>query len=152
MAIIETQQCSIRYSVGTPFEKEALSDVSVCIEEGELVGVIGHTGSGKSSFVQLLNGLLRPESGTVLLDGQDIWKDPKDIRKIRFQVGMVFQYPEYQLFEETVYKDIAFGPRNMGLSEDEVNARVLRAAERVAPLRIFYFAAGQLGSSMHSAQ
>lgn len=131
MAIIETQQCSIRYSVGTPFEKEALSDVSVCIEEGELVGVIGHTGSGKSSFVQLLNGLLRPESGTVLLDGQDIWKDPKDIRKIRFQVGMVFQYPEYQLFEETVYKDIAFGPRNMGLSEDEVNARVLRAAERV---------------------
>lgn len=131
MAIIETQHCNIRYSVGTPFEKEALTDVSVSIREGELVGVIGHTGSGKSSFVQLLNGLIRPESGTVLLEGEDIWKDPKDIRRIRFKVGMVFQYPEYQLFEETVYKDIAFGPRNMGLAEDEVHQRILRAADRV---------------------
>ncbi len=131
MAIIETQHCNIRYSVGTPFEKEALTDVSVSIHEGEFVGIIGHTGSGKSSFVQLLNGLLRPESGTVLLDGQDIWKHPKEIRKIRFQVGMVFQYPEYQLFEETVYKDIAFGPRNMGLSEKDILERVHRAADRV---------------------
>lgn len=131
MAIIETQHCNIRYSVGTPFEKEALTDVSVSIHEGELVGIIGHTGSGKSSFVQLLNGLLRPESGTVLLDGQDIWKEPKEIRKIRFQVGMVFQYPEYQLFEETVYKDIAFGPRNMGLLDGEIRERVHRAADRV---------------------
>lgn len=131
MAIIETQHCNIRYSVGTPFEKEALTDVSVSIHEGELVGIIGHTGSGKSSFVQLLNGLIRPESGTVLLDGQDIWKEPKEIRKIRFQVGMVFQYPEYQLFEETVYKDIAFGPRNMGLSEEDIRERVYRAADRV---------------------
>ncbi len=131
MAIIETQHCNIRYSVGTPFEKEALTDVSVCIEEGELVGIIGHTGSGKSSFVQLLNGLLKPESGTILLDGKDIWEDPKEIRRIRFQVGMVFQYPEYQLFEETVYKDIAFGPRNMGLSEEEIKNRVYRAADSV---------------------
>lgn len=131
MAIIETEHCHLRYSVGTPFEKEALTDVSVSIEEGELIGIIGHTGSGKSSFVQLLNGLLKPESGTVLLDGEDIWTDPKAIRKIRFRVGMVFQYPEYQLFEETVYKDIAFGPRNMGLSDEEIRDRVLRAAERV---------------------
>lgn len=131
MAIIETQNCSLRYSVGTPFEKEALSNVSVSIREGELVGVIGHTGSGKSSFVQLLNGLLKPTDGKILLDGQDIWEHPKEIRRIRFQVGMVFQYPEYQLFEETVFKDIAFGPQNMGLSEDEVRERVLRAAKRV---------------------
>lgn len=131
MSIIVTQHCSVRYSLGTPFEKEALSDVCVDIREGELLGIIGHTGSGKSSFVQLLNGLMKPHEGTVLLDGRDIWKEPKEIRKIRFQVGMVFQYPEYQLFEETVYKDIAFGPRNMGLSEEEIHARVLRAAERV---------------------
>ena len=131
MAIIETEHCHLRYSVGTPFEKEALTDVSVPIEEGELIGIIGHTGSGKSSFVQLLNGLLKPESGRILLNGEDIWSDPKEIRKIRFRVGMVFQYPEYQLFEETVCKDIAFGPRNMGLSEEEIRDRVKRAAERV---------------------
>ncbi len=131
MAIIETKNCSIRYSVGTPFEKEALSDVSVSIREGELVGIIGHTGSGKSTFVQLLNGLLKPTEGTVLLDGKDIWENPKEIRKVRFQVGMVFQYPEYQLFEETVYKDISFGPKNMGLPEEEIKKRVLRAAKRV---------------------
>lgn len=131
MAILETQNCTIRYSTGTPFEKEALHDVSVRIEEGEFVGVIGHTGSGKSSFVQLLNGLLKPESGTILLDGRDIWENPKEIRKIRFAVGLVFQYPEYQLFEETVYKDIAFGPRNMGLSEQEIDERVRTAADWV---------------------
>ena len=131
MAIIETKNSSVRYSVGTPFEKEALSNVSVSIREGELVGIIGHTGSGKSTFVQLLNGLLKPTDGTILLDGKDIWENPKEIRQIRFQVGMVFQYPEYQLFEETVYKDIAFGPRNMGLSDEEIRKRVLRAAQRV---------------------
>ncbi len=131
MAIIETQQCSVKYSIGTPFEKAALSDVSVSIEEGELVGIIGHTGSGKSTFVQLLNGLLKPTEGKILLDGQDIWASPKEIRRIRFQVGMVFQYPEYQLFEETVYKDVAFGPHNMGLTEEEIRERVFRAAQRV---------------------
>ncbi len=131
MAIIETQNCNVRYSVGTPFEKEALSNVSVSIREGELVGIIGHTGSGKSTFVQLLNGLLKPTEGTVLLDGKNIWENPKEIRRIRFQVGMVFQYPEYQLFEETVFKDIAFGPKNMGLSEDEIRGRVLHAAQCV---------------------
>ncbi len=131
MAIIETHNCIVRYSPGTPFEKEALTDVSVSINEGELVGIIGHTGSGKSSFVQLLNGLLKPDEGRVLLDGNDIWENPKDIRRVRFAVGMVFQYPEYQLFEETVYKDIAFGPHNMGLSDEEIHQRVLRAASRV---------------------
>ncbi len=131
MALIETENCTLRYSVGTPFEREALHDVSVCIEEGEFVGVIGHTGSGKSSFVQLLNGLLKPDSGRVLLDGHDIWENPKEIRKVRFEVGMVFQYPEYQLFEETVYKDIAFGPKNMELSDEEIRERVLTAAEWV---------------------
>ena len=131
MAIIETQNCSVRYSVGTPFEKEALSNVSVSIREGELVGIIGHTGSGKSTFVQLLNGLLKPTEGTVLLDGKNIWENPKEIRRVRFQVGMVFQYPEYQLFEETVFKDIAFGPKNMGLSEEEIRERVLHAAQCV---------------------
>lgn len=131
MALIETQNCTLRYSAGTPFEREALHDVSVSIEEGEFVGVIGHTGSGKSSFVQLLNGLLKPNSGRILLDGRNIWEHPKEIRKVRFEVGMVFQYPEYQLFEETVYKDIAFGPRNMGLSDNEIRERVYTAAEWV---------------------
>lgn len=131
MALIETENCTLRYSTGTPFEKEALHDVSVSIEEGEFVGVIGHTGSGKSSFVQLLNGLLKPDSGRILLNGHDIWEHPKEIRKVRFEVGMVFQYPEYQLFEETVYKDIAFGPLNMGLTDEEIRERVLTAAEWV---------------------
>ena len=131
MALIKTENCTLRYSAGTPFEREALHDVSICIEEGEFVGVIGHTGSGKSSFVQLLNGLLKPDSGRVLLDGHDIWGNPKEIRRIRFEVGMVFQYPEYQLFEETVYKDIAFGPKNMGLSDEEIRERVLTASEWV---------------------
>lgn len=131
MALIETQNCIVRYSPGTPFEREALHEVSVAIEEGEFVGVIGHTGSGKSTFVQLLNGLLKPESGKVLLDGYDIWENPKEIRKVRFEVGMVFQYPEYQLFEETVYKDIAFGPQNMQLPEEAVRERVLEAAHWV---------------------
>lgn len=132
MTILETKGCTVQYSVGTPFEKTALSDVSLAINEGELLGVIGHTGSGKSTFVQLLNGLIRPTAGTVLLDGKDIWENPKKIREVRFRVGMVFQYPEHQLFEETVRQDIAFGPRNMGLSEEEIRERVAQAAELVA--------------------
>ncbi len=128
MTVLETHNLTHVYAEGTPFEKTALDDVSLSIEKGELVGIIGHTGSGKSTFVQHLNGLLKPTSGQVLLSGEDIWKDPKQIRNVRFRVGMVFQYPEYQLFEETVYKDIAFGAKNMGLSDEEVDARVRRAA------------------------
>ncbi len=131
MAVIETKNCTVRYSADTPFEKQALTAVSFAVEEGDFVGVIGHTGSGKSSLVQLLNGLLKPSDGTVLLNGKDIWENPKNIRAVRFEVGMVFQYPEHQLFEETVYKDIAFGPTNMGLSANEVKQRVLHAAQRV---------------------
>ena len=116
------------YSAGTPFEHKALEDVSFGVERGEFIGVIGHTGSGKSTLMQHLNGLLKPDSGTVLLDGKDIWSDKKLTRQARFRVGLVFQYPEYQLFEETVYKDIAFGPKNMGLSVEEVDRRVREAA------------------------
>ena len=116
------------YSVGTPFEHIALKDVSFCINRGEFIGVIGHTGSGKSTLMQHLNGLLKPTSGEILLDGKSIWADKKTTRQSRFWVGLVFQYPEYQLFEETVYKDIAFGPKNMGLSESEVDRRVREAA------------------------
>lgn len=131
MAVIETNNCIVRYSVGTPFERQALKGVSVCVEQGDFLGVIGHTGSGKSTFVQLLNGLLKPTEGTVLLNGRDIWENPKDIRRVRFEVGMVFQYPEHQLFAETVEQDIAFGPRNMGLNEQEIAERVKEAAELV---------------------
>lgn len=131
LAVLETKHCTVRYAAGTPFEKTALDDVSVQVEEGEFLGIIGHTGSGKSTFVQLLNGLIRPTEGQVLLDGKDIWEQPKQIRRVRFVVGMVFQYPEYQLFEETVYKDIAFGPSNMGLSETEIDRRVKSAAQAV---------------------
>lgn len=131
MSIIETKALSYTYGVGTPFEKKAVQDVNIKVDKGELVGVIGHTGSGKSTFVQMLNGLIRPTSGQVLLNGRDIWKNPKEIRKIRFQVGLVFQYPEYQLFEETVYKDIAFGPSNMGLNPEQTDRRVRDAARFV---------------------
>ena len=131
MPIIRTEHLRYVYSAGTPFEKAAVDDVSLEIEKGELVGVIGHTGSGKSTLVQHLNGLLRPTSGKVLIDGQDIWAKDTNRRAIRFKVGLVFQYPEYQLFEETVYKDIAFGPKNMGLSEAEVSDRVYEAADFV---------------------
>lgn len=126
--IIETQKLTHIYSVGTPFEHTALHEVDFCAYPGEILGVIGHTGSGKSSLIQHLNGLLKPTSGKVLFQGKDIWAEPKKIREIRFQVGLVFQYPEYQLFEETVYKDIAYGPRNMKLSEEEVDERVRSAA------------------------
>ncbi len=127
MSVLEVRQLNHVYSARTPYEKVALKDVSFGVEKGEFVGIIGHTGSGKSTLVQHLNGLLRPTSGQVLLDGKDIWADPKAIRNVRFRVGMVFQYPEHQLFEETVRRDIAFGPRNMGLSEEEIDLRVKKA-------------------------
>lgn len=126
--ILEAKNLTYIYSAGTPFEHKALDDISFSVERGEFIGIIGHTGSGKSTLMQQLNGLLKPTSGTVLLDGQDIWSDKKLTRQARFRVGLVFQYPEYQLFEETVYKDIAFGPKNMGLSPEEVDRRVREAA------------------------
>lgn len=131
MAILETKNLTYTYGVGTPFEKTAVENVNLSVEKGAFVGVIGHTGSGKSTLIQMLNGLIRPTSGQVLLNGEDIWTKPKEIRRVRFQVGMVFQYPEYQLFEETCWKDIAYGPRNMGLDEEEITRRVKRAAEFV---------------------
>ena len=126
--ILEIQNLSHIYSPDTPFEHPALTNVNLTIGRGEFVGLIGHTGSGKSTLVQHMNGLLKPTSGRVLFDGRDIWEDAKFTRQIRFHVGLVMQYPEYQLFEETVYTDIAFGPKNMGLSKDEIDARVHRAA------------------------
>lgn len=128
MIAVKTDHVSYVYSPGTPFEKVAVDDFSLEIEEGDFVGVIGHTGSGKSTFIQHLNGLLRPTSGTVSIFGRDMWAEPKKIREFRFLVGLVFQYPEYQLFEETVAKDIAFGPSNMGLSAAEIESRVREAA------------------------
>ena len=129
--ILETKKLSHIYSAGTPFERGALVDVDFAAYPGEYLGIIGHTGSGKSTLIQHLNGLLKPTSGQVLFQGTDIWTDLKTTRRTRFQVGLVFQYPEYQLFEETVYKDISFGPRNMGLDQGEVDRRVRRAAEFV---------------------
>jgi len=131
MSAITVEHLTHVYSQGTPFEKTAVDDVSLTIEEGEFVGVIGHTGSGKSTLIQHLNGLLKPTSGRILVGGRDMWADPKKIREFRFMVGLVFQYPEYQLFEETVAKDIAFGPTNMGLSPEEVQQRVQQAARFV---------------------
>ena len=129
--ILEVKNLWHTYSAGTPFEHVALNDVSFSVERGEFIGVIGHTGSGKSTLMQHLNGLLKPTSGSILLDGQDIWSDKKLTRASRFRVGLVFQYPEYQLFEETVYKDIAYGPKNMGLSDEEIDRRVREAASFV---------------------
>lgn len=131
MALIKTENLNYVYSPDTPFEKAAICDINIEINEGEFIGIIGHTGSGKSTLVQHLNGLIRPTSGKIYVDGVDIWQEPKKIRDLRFKVGLVFQYPEYQLFDETVRSDIAFGPKNMGLSEDEINERVLRAADAV---------------------
>jgi len=128
MAILEVENLTYAYSDGLPTARAAVNDVSLTVEAGSFVGVIGHTGSGKSTLVQHFNGLLRPTAGRVLLGGKDIWADPKKIREVRFRVGLVFQYPEYQLFEDTVRQDIAFGPRNMGLSEAEVAERVEEAA------------------------
>ncbi len=130
-AILEVRNLTHTYSAGTPFEHKALDDMNFKVERGEFVGIIGHTGSGKSTLMQHLNGLLKPTSGQVLLDGEDIHKDKKFTRQARFRVGLVFQYPEYQLFEETVYKDIAFGPKNMGLKEEEIDRRVREAARLV---------------------
>ncbi len=129
--ILEVKNLQHVYSAGTPFEHIALTDVSFQVERGEFIGVIGHTGSGKSTLMQHLNGLLKPTSGSVMLDGVDIWSDKKLTRQSRFRVGLVFQYPEYQLFEETVYKDIAYGPGNMGLSKEEIDRRVREAAALV---------------------
>lgn len=122
--ILETKNLSHIYSKGTTSQVDAIRNISLKIEKGELVGVIGHTGSGKSTLIQHFNGLLKGSSGVVMLDGKDIWENKKDIRNVRFRVGICFQYPEYQLFEETVYKDIAFGPKNMKLSEDEIDRRI----------------------------
>lgn len=129
--ILEVKNLQYIYSAGTPFEHKALDNVSFSVQRGEFIGIIGHTGSGKSTLMQQLNGLLKPSSGDVLLDGKSIWADKAYTRQARFRVGLVFQYPEYQLFEETVYKDIAFGPKNMKLSADEVDRRVREAAELV---------------------
>ena len=124
ISILETKNLTHIYSKGTTSQVDAIRDVNLKIEKGELVGIIGHTGSGKSTLIQHFNGLLKGTSGTVLLDGKDIWEDKSKIRNVRFRVGICFQYPEYQLFEETVYKDIAFGPSNMKLSKDEIDRRV----------------------------
>lgn len=128
-SILELKNLSFIYGIKTSFEKKAVDNVSLSINKGEFIGIIGHTGSGKSTLIQMLNGLIKPTEGQVLFNGEDIWQNPKDIRKIRFKVGMVFQYPEYQLFEETVYKDIAFGPTNMGKTVQETDAAVKKAAE-----------------------
>lgn len=128
LALLETKNLRHVYSIGTPFERTAIDHITISLSPGEFVGIIGHTGSGKSTLIQHLNGLLKPTSGEVLFEGKNIWSDAAFTRQIRFQVGLVFQYPEYQLFEETVYKDIAFGPKNMGLNDYEVRERVLEAA------------------------
>ena len=124
MSILQVKDLTHTYSDSAPFINDAVSNVSFAVEKGEIIGIIGHTGSGKSTLVQHLNGLLKPTAGTVLFEDEDIWKKPKEIRKLRSKVGLVFQYPEYQLFEETVYKDIAFGPANMGLKDEELDKRV----------------------------
>ena len=131
MPILSAKGVTHLYNKGTPSQSKAIYDINVDIEEGELVGIIGHTGSGKSTLVQHFNGLLKPENGQIIVDGKDIWKDKKSTREARFKLGLCFQYPEYQLFEETVYKDISFGPKNMGLKEEEIHKRVLLAAEYV---------------------
>lgn len=134
MSILEIKNLTHTYGIGTPFRRSAVEDVSFTVEQGEFLGIIGHTGSGKSTLIQHLNGLLKPTGGQVLLDGKDIWEEPKKIRSVRFQVGLVFQYPEYQLFEETVYQDIAFGPKNQGKSGDGLD-RAVREAARLVGLR-----------------
>ena len=131
MSVLEVKNLTHTYGGNTPFVNDAVKGVSFTAEKGEIIGIIGHTGSGKSTLVQHLNGLLKPTSGEILLDGVNIWENPKEIRKVRSKVGLVFQYPEYQLFEETVFKDIAFGPKNMGLKEEEIDRRVREAASFV---------------------
>ena len=131
LSAIKTENLTHIYSENTPFEKKAIENVNIEIEKGEIVGIIGHTGSGKSTLIQHFNGLLKPTSGKILINDVDIWQSSVNIRDIRFKVGLVFQYPEYQLFEETVFKDIAFGPKNMGLSDSEIKERVYEAANFV---------------------
>ena len=139
MAVLTCEKLNYRYSVGTPFETAALQDVSFSVEEGEIVGIIGHTGSGKSTLIQHLNGLIEPQSGKVYVDGADIWskQNRKQIRRVRFQVGLCFQYPEYQIFEEDVYKEIAFGSKQMGLDSEEIRRRVFHSMELVGLSRDF---------------
>ncbi|NLL62807.1 MAG: energy-coupling factor transporter ATPase [Ruminococcaceae bacterium] len=129
MSIIKTENLTHLYSQGTPFEVAAIRNVNLDIAEGELVAIIGHTGSGKSTLIQHFNGLLKPTEGKIFIDGKDIWQDKATLKETRFKVGLCFQYPEYQLFEETVYKDIAFGPKNMELSAEEIDKRVKKAAK-----------------------
>ena len=131
MPIISLKNVTHTYSEGTPLSVSAIKNINLDIEAGELVGIIGHTGSGKSTLIQHLNGLLKPNEGTVEIDGENIWADKKKIRSVRFKVGLCFQYPEYQMFEETVYKDIAFGPKNMGMNDAQIKESVLRAAQYV---------------------
>ncbi len=131
MPILEVKNLTHIYGDNTPFKTDAVKNVNFSIEKGEIVGIIGHTGSGKSTLVQHLNGLLKPTDGEILLENQNIWEKPKEIKTIRSRVGLVFQYPEYQLFEDTVYKDIAFGPKNMGLNEEEINRRIIDICELV---------------------
>jgi len=133
-SILQIKNLTHTYGIGTPFQRSAVEDVSFDVREGEFLGIIGHTGSGKSTLIQHLNGLLKPTSGQILLNGKDIWAEPKKIRNVRFKVGLVFQYPEYQLFEETVYKDIAFGPSNMGKTGEELD-RCVREAARLVGIR-----------------
>ena len=127
MSKLKLEELTYYHGRGTPYEIKALDGVDLSIRQGAITGIIGHTGSGKSTLVQMLNGILKPDHGRVLLDGEDIWKKPKNIRSVRFKVGLVMQYPEYQLFEDTVYKDIAFGPKNMGLDEIQIKERVEEA-------------------------
>lgn len=129
MDLLRTENLSHVYSKGTPFEMAAIKNINVSFRQNEFIGIIGHTGSGKSTLIQHFNGILKPDEGKVFLDNKDIWEKPKEIRKVRFKVGLCFQYPEYQLFEETIQKDIAFGPKNMGLSENEIELRVQKAAQ-----------------------
>lgn len=131
MSVIKTENLSYVYGENTPFRKVAVDNVNIEIESGEMVGIIGHTGSGKSTLIQHFNGLLKPTSGSVYVDGEKLWDDKSQLRPVRFKVGLVFQYPEYQLFEETVYKDIAFGPKNMGLPEQVIDRRIRETARMV---------------------
>lgn len=151
MAILVTENLSYLYSVGTPFETHAIKNINFSVDKGELIGIIGHTGSGKSTLIQHLNGLLQPNNGKVFLNGNDIWskENKKQIRKVRFAVGLCFQYPEYQIFEDTVFKEIAFGPKQMGLDDEEIAKRVYEAMEFVGLPREmedkepFYLSGGQ---------
>ncbi len=131
MATIRTENLTYTYGIGTPFEKTAVNNINIEIKSGSLVGIIGHTGSGKSTLIQHFNGLLKPTSGKIYLDGVDIWENKKNIRNVRFKVGLVFQYPEYQIFEDSVFKDIAYGPKNIGLDEEEIKQRVIEAMQSV---------------------